>query len=161
MDRLILLRHGKAEAEAPTGQDFDRALTARGRRDVALIARELAEAGLVPELALVSPAARAKETWEVAAPFFPDAQLEWAPMLYNIDPEGILDLVADQAQRSVMVVGHNPGLGELAAFLARDAGKGDIEGFPTGAAAIVDFAPEGRRTRKFALLTPRQVGGGQ
>ena len=49
MDRLILLRHGKAEADAPTGQDFDRALTGRGRRDVALVARELAEGGLGPE----------------------------------------------------------------------------------------------------------------
>ena len=75
MDRLILLRHGKAEADAPTGQDFDRALTGRGRRDAALVARELAEAGSAPDLVLVSPAVRAKETWEEAAPFFPGARV--------------------------------------------------------------------------------------
>ena len=161
MDRLILLRHGKAETDAPTGQDFDRALTGRGRRDVALVARELAEAGSAPDLALVSPAVRAKETWEQAAPFFPHARVEWAPGLYHIDPQGILDLAFDQAPRVVMVVGHNPGLGELAAFLARGAGRSGMIGFPTGAAAIVDFAPEGGRpVRTFSLYTPKALGGG-
>ena len=47
MDRLILLRHGKAETDAPTGQDFDRALTGRGRRDAALVAREAGHGGVV------------------------------------------------------------------------------------------------------------------
>ena len=167
MDRLILLRHGKAEAEAPTGQDFDRALTGRGGRDAALVARALADAGHAPDLALVSPAARAKETWEAAAPFFPDADVEWAPVLYHIDPQGILDLASGQEQRVVMVVGHNPGLGELAVFLARDAGGGELAGFPTGAAAVIDFAPKtfaqgGRRpAQAFALYTPKALGGGQ
>ena len=161
MDRLILLRHGKAEADASTGQDFDRALTGRGRRDAALVGRALAEAGQAPDLALVSPAARAKETWEAAAPFFPGAHVQWAPALYHIDPQGILDLAFDQAPRAVMVVGHNPGLGELAAFLAREAGHGDMLGFPTGAAAIIDFAPDGRRpARAFSLMTPKALGGG-
>jgi phosphohistidine phosphatase len=161
MDRLILLRHGKAEADAPTGQDFDRALTGRGRSDAALVAREMAQAGQAPDLVLVSPAVRAKETWEQAAPFFPHAQVRWVPMLYHIDPQGILDLAKGQAPRVVMVVGHNPGLGELAAFLAREAGRGELPGFPTGAAAIVDFAPEGRRSAQaFSLYTPKALGGG-
>jgi phosphohistidine phosphatase len=162
MDRLILLRHGKAEADAPTGQDFDRALTSRGRHDVVLVARELAAAGRALDLALVSPAARAKETWEQAGPFFPNAQVQWAPALYHIDPQGILDLAFDQPSSVVMVVGHNPGLGELAAFLAREAGHGDMIGFPTAAAAVVDFAPESRRpARAFSLVTPKALGGGR
>lgn len=161
MDRLILLRHGKAEADAPTGQDFDRALTSRGRRDVAIIAQKLAEAGYAPDLALVSPAARAKETWEEAAPYFPDAQVEWAPALYHIDPQGILDLAMGQTPGAVMIVGHNPGLGELAAFLAREARHGEMISFPTAAAAIVDFAPAGGRpARAFSLVTPKALGGG-
>jgi len=161
MDRLILLRHGKAEAEAPTGQDFDRVLTGRGRRDAALIARELAEAGQTPDLVLVSPAARAKQTWEEAAPFFPEAQAQWVPALYHIDPQGILDLAFEQAPRAVMVVGHNPGLGELAAYLAQEAGGGQLMSFPTAAAAVVDFAAEGRRpARAFAFYAPKALGGG-
>jgi phosphohistidine phosphatase len=161
MDRLILLRHGKAEVDAPTGQDFDRALTGRGRSDSALVARVLAAAGQAPDLALVSPAARAKETWEQAAPFFPQAEVQWTPGLYHIDPQSILDLAFDQTPRVVMVVGHNPGLGDLAAFLARQAGHGDLAGFPTAAAAVIDFAAEGRRpAQTFALYTPKALGGG-
>lgn len=161
MDRLILLRHGKAEADAPSGQDFDRALTSRGRSDVALVARYLAEAGHAPDLALVSPAVRAKETWEAAAPFFPNARVEWAPMLYHIDPQGILDLAKDQEAKTIMVVGHNPGLGELAAYLARQVGPVDFPGFATGAAAIIKFDPAGpKRASAFELHTPRALGGG-
>ena len=162
MDRLILLRHGKAEAEAPSGQDFDRPLTGRGRSDVALVARQLAENGQSPDLALVSPAARAKETWEAAASFFPDAQVEWAPALYHIDPAGILELAKAQRARTVMVVGHNPGLGELAAHLARKVGPVDFPGFPTGAAAIIRFdGPEPRPAGAVELYTPKRLGGGR
>jgi phosphohistidine phosphatase len=161
MDRLILLRHGKAEADAPTGQDFDRHLTGRGARDAALVARKLAEAGHTPDLALVSPAARAKETWEAAAPFFPNAEVEWAPVLYHIDPQGILDLAKAQKAHTVVVVGHNPGLGELAAYLAREVGPFDFPGFPTGAAAIIDFDhTDPKPAWAFELYTPRALGGG-
>ena len=161
MDRLILLRHGKAEADAPSGQDFDRGLTGRGRSDVSLVARQLAENGQAPDLVLVSPAARAKETWEVAASFFPDAQVEWAPVLYHIDPAGILELAKAQQAHTVMVIGHNPGLGELAAHLARKVGPIDFPGFPTGAAAIIRFDwADPRPALAFELYTPKGLGGG-
>jgi phosphohistidine phosphatase len=163
MDRLILLRHGKAEADAPSGLDFDRALTERGRRDTALVARALAEAGLVPDLALVSTAVRAAQTWEAAAPFFPAARVEPAPDLYAIEPANILAMARHRGAgvKAVMVVGHNPALGQLAAFLAHE-GPAPAEvrarlfdGFPTAAAAITDFKPRG-----FAFYTPRALGGG-
>jgi len=161
MDRLILLRHGKAEADAPTGQDFDRALTGRGRSDVALVARKLAEAGHVPDLAVVSPAARAKETWEAAALFFPETEVQWTPTLYHIDPGGILELAKQQSARNLMVVGHNPGLGELAAFLARQVGPIDFPGFPTAAAAIITFDhADPAPASAFELYTPKGLGGG-
>ncbi len=156
MDRLILLRHGKAQADAPSGQDFDRVLTARGRSDAALVARKLADAGHTPDLVLVSPAARAAQTWEAAAPFFPDAQVEMAPALYHIEPQDILDLAEEQAAQTVMVVGHNPGLGELAAYLARQVGAAGFQGFPTGAAAVIGFGAD----PSFALYTPKALGGG-
>jgi phosphohistidine phosphatase len=159
MDRLILLRHGKAEADSSSGQDFDRALTGRGRRDAALVARKLADVGHRPDLVLVSPAARAVQTWEAAAPFFPAAEVEMAPALYHIDPQDILDLAKAQTARTVMVVGHNPGLGELAAWLARQGGCGALQGFPTGAAAVAVFGPAGGQ-RTFELYTPKALGGG-
>ncbi len=163
MDRLILLRHGKAEADAPSGEDVDRALTGRGRQDAALVARALAQAGLVPDLVLVSPALRTLQTWEAAAPFFPEARVERAPVLYAIGASEILALARAEGAgaKAVMIVGHNPGLGELAAWLAND-GPAPVEvrqrltqGFPTGAAAVADLRPRG-----FALYTPKALGGG-
>ena len=53
MDRLILLRHGKAESESVSGDDFDRRLAPRGVRESAAMARTLAELGFVPDVALV------------------------------------------------------------------------------------------------------------
>jgi phosphohistidine phosphatase len=161
MDRLILLRHGKAEADAASGQDFDRALTDRGRRDAALVARALAEAGAEPDLVLVSPAARAAQTWDAVAPAFPRAKVESALALYDISPDDILRLAMAEAARTVMVVGHNPGLGQLAAWLAQEAPASEDRqrmalGFPTAAAAVISFSPP-----TFALYTPKLFGGGE
>ncbi len=163
MERLILLRHAKAEVDAASGRDFDRALTERGRRDAALIGQTLAEAGFSPDLALVSAAVRAAQTWEAAAPFFPAAKVEYAPGLYHIEPDGILALARAQGAgvKTLLVVGHNPGLGQLAALLAQDCGAAtDImarltQGFPTAGAAVIDL--DGSAVRLFA---PKALGGG-
>lgn len=162
MDRLILLRHGKAEADAPSGRDFDRALTSRGRRDALIVAEALDRAGVRPDLVLVSPAARAAQTWEAMAEVFPRARVEETPELYEISPDAILQLARDEADgaATVMVVGHNPGLGQLAAWLAQAAPQGPgrariAEGFPTAAAAVIGFSPAA-----FDLFTPKALGGG-
>jgi len=161
MHRLILLRHGKAEADAASGQDFDRVLTDRGRRDADLVARALAEAGVEPDLVLVSSAARAAQTWEAVAPAFPRAKAESAPALYEISPDGILALAKAEKVGTVMVVGHNPGLGQLASWLSQDAPPSEARrnialGFPTAAAAVIGFDPP-----TFDLYTPKGLGGGK
>jgi phosphohistidine phosphatase len=160
MDRLILLRHGKAEADAASGQDFDRVLTGRGRRDVLVVCQAMAEAGLYPDLALVSPAARTVQTWDAAATVFPDTTVRAIPVLYDLGAKGILDLAQEEggAARTVMIVGHNPGLGALAAQLAARAGAAaDVLArvgmtFPTGAAAVIHFEPQA-----FSLYAPRAL----
>ena len=163
MDRLILLRHGKAEAGAASGRDFDRALTSRGRRDALIVARALDQAGVRPDLVLVSPAARAAQTWEAMAEVFPHARVEQTPELYEINPDAILSLARGDgaAAATVMVVGHNPGLGQLAVWLAQEALSGVgrtriLDGFPTAAAAVIGFEPS-----TFDLFTPSALGGGQ
>jgi len=162
MDRLILLRHGKAETDAASGRDFDRALTDRGRRDAVVVARALEQAGVRPDLVLVSPAARAAQTWGAMAEVFAGAEVQETPELYEIAPDAILALTKAEGRqaRTVMVVGHNPGLGQLAAWLAQDAPAGDgkrriVEGFPTAAAAVIGFSPPA-----FDLYTPKGLGGG-
>jgi len=75
MRRLILFRHAKTEARSPSGDDASRRLTERGRDEAALMGRVLAEAGFLPDLALVSPAVRARETWEALAASLPKASV--------------------------------------------------------------------------------------
>jgi phosphohistidine phosphatase len=163
MDRLILLRHGKADADATSGQDFDRALTERGRRDALLVNKAMAEAGLYPDLALVSPASRTLQTWEAAATVFARTPVKVIPALYEIGPAEILELAQAEgaAAGTVMIIGHNPGLGALSAHLAQTCRAGAEVmartgmSFPTGAASVIHFDPPA-----FSLYAPRALGGG-
>jgi phosphohistidine phosphatase len=160
MRRLILLRHGKTESVSATGGDFDRALTKRGRLDSALMGEVLAQAGLVPDLALVSPARRAEETWAAAAPAFPHARTQMVRALYLAAPEQIaaaVDTVGEGV--SVIVVGHNPGLHEYAIDLAGPAAAAaELQDFPTAAAAV--FRLEDDRAALERVLLPRDHDGG-
>jgi len=75
VNRLILLRHAKAEAEAASGDDFDRPLAARGRREAQAVAEHLAGLGLRPDVAVVSPALRTRETWEALNAVMPGGEI--------------------------------------------------------------------------------------
>lgn len=120
MERLILMRHGKAERHAASGGDFERALADSGRADAAVMGRVIAEAGLSPDLMLVSSARRTRETAEQVAPCFPRARIEHLRDLYHAEAEEIVQVLEDHgdAAATVMVVGHNPGLHDLAVRLA-------------------------------------------
>jgi len=165
MNRLILFRHAKTEARAASGADFDRALVERGRTDSERMGRVLAAAGLAPDLVLVSPAVRARETWDHARGAFPPARIEFRDGLYDATPEEVaqeLEHGLGDAE-TVMVIGHNPSLQELSVNLLIDGGgsAADIErvsaGFPTATAAV--FALDGQGGLKLeALLHP---GGGR
>ena len=167
MRRLILLRHAKTEATAESGGDIERGLTDRGRRDAELVGRALAEAGLAPDRVMVSTARRARQTWEIMAALFPMARVNELRGLYLAGPDAIARLVedsqAEQADASVMVVGHNPGLHELALGLLGRGGGGPADAlagsFPTAAAAVfaIDEAG-GAQLEQFIL--PRDLGGG-
>jgi phosphohistidine phosphatase len=152
MDRLILFRHGKAEAESGSGEDFDRRLTHRGVRESAEMGETLANLGMVPDRALVSPAARARETWEAAERSFPGAELRLDPGLYNAGP-GEIRQAAERAAygcRTLIVVGHNPGLQELTVSLLREGGSPPAlvaraqRQFPTAATAVFLIDADGR-----------------
>jgi phosphohistidine phosphatase len=159
LQRLILLRHGKAEERAASGKDFDRALAPRGHAEARETGHRLAEAGFVPELALVSSAVRAKETWDEAAQAFPETRLELTPALYHASPTIMLEAAEETEASSVILVGHNPGMHALAAHLATrgvapvDVGRALTNGFPTAAAAVFRF--EGRSALCEAFFSPR------
>src|ERR1019366_3549367 len=110
MQRLILLRHGKAESTAATGGDFERGLTESGRREAALIGHALARTGCTPDLVLVSTARRAMETWEAAQAAFPKARMAPARELYHASADALAEAIdaAGGPIATPMIVGHNP-----------------------------------------------------
>jgi phosphohistidine phosphatase len=151
MRRLLLLRHAKTERESPSGQDRDRRLDARGREDAPTIGRYLAEQKLVPDLALVSPATRTRETFELLADVLePVPALQVVPGLYGADASELLQIIRlsgqadDKPANSVMVVAHNPGLHELSLALIGKAKGHDREALednlPTSGLAVFRFA---------------------
>ncbi|HEY3696783.1 SixA phosphatase family protein [Phenylobacterium sp.] len=166
MDRLILFRHGKAERDSVSGVDFDRPLAPRGARDAAAMARNLADLGLAPNLVLVSPAARTRETWAAAEAAFPGAEVRFEPALYNAEAGGVRH-AAERAARAtagaLMVIGHNPALQDLAVALLREGGSSPElvaqaeRRFPTSAVAVFLIDACGRPAFD-GLLTPPRNG---
>lgn len=148
MRRLILFRHAKAIRATPGLRDRDRTLEPRGRDDAQLIGAYLAKHGFTPDRAIVSPSLRTRETFDCAALPVPADEDE---RIYEAAPEDILAAIADadDAARALLVVGHNPGIHELAMQLIA---TGDIEhrerlgeGFPTAGLAVIDFAVDAWR----------------
>ncbi|MBO9557570.1 MAG: histidine phosphatase family protein [Caulobacter sp.] len=168
MDRLILMRHGKAEAHAASGGDFERALAPRGQNDSALMGKVLARAGLSPDLALVSSARRTRETWAAAAPAFPQARSELRRDLYHAEAQEVLSAIREEAPDggTVMVVGHNPGLHELALRLAlggpaEPAQLAQLRGkFPTATVAVFAIDPDGAPTLSHLFYASENGGHG-
>jgi phosphohistidine phosphatase len=168
--RLLILRHAKAEKAEPGISDRDRGLNARGHKDAPRLGAYLARHALVPDLALVSSARRTRETWDdltSALPKPPKASYE--ERLYNAGSDAILRLIKEtgRAVRSLVVIGHNPGLHEcaLALIAAGDTEARERlgEGLPTCGLVVIDFTvdgwgklhQEGGRLERF--ITPRSL----
>jgi phosphohistidine phosphatase len=147
MRRLILFRHAKAEASEPGMEDRARVLVERGRKDAAKIGAYMAGHGLIPDKVVMSPAARTQETWKYAATTFkPAPGAMTADALYDATPHAIFGVIksAPASAHTLLVVGHNPGLHEVALMLIA---SGDIdarerlrEKLPTAGLAIIEFA---------------------
>jgi phosphohistidine phosphatase len=166
MRRLILFRHAKAEPRAAGQDDAARPLAPRGREDAALMAKVLAREGLTPDLALVSSATRTLETWTCAQGAFPKARNCSLDALYNATAEEVLEETQRHAgdADTVIVIGHNPGLHELAVNLLIDGGASAAQidrmaaRFPTATAAAFLIDAEGRASFD-GLFLARDFGG--
>ena len=132
---LVLLRHAKSDWSTGQG-DRHRPLADRGRRQAPETGRWLAAHGPALDLAVVSPATRARSTWDLVA-----AELSEVPTthvddrVYAASRDDLLDLVTDLPEGSgtVVLVGHNPGFEELVEHLT-----GEPVPLPTSAIALVD-----------------------
>ena len=152
MNRLILLRHGDAERDAESGDDFDRRLTDLGRRESEGAGQTLSEMGLVPDLVLASAAARVRETWAEVAPSFPSLEPQFEKELYLAEPGFLRSVITLRGPRcqTLMIVGHNPGLQDLATRMLIEGGAPSSAisrirtGLPTAGAAVFLVDDNGR-----------------
>ena len=145
---LLLLRHAKAEAAA-RGDDFARGLTRKGERDATELGDFIAAHRLRPGLALVSAAARTSRTMGlIAERLAPDIDVRREKDLYNAGEDRIRTRLGQVGADTpvVLVVGHNPGIMELAVALAKEGDRAEIERlrgrFPPCGLAVVSFLAE-------------------
>src|SRR3954469_12677375 len=116
--RLMLLRHAKTEKAAPGEADRERVLTARGRKDAPKLGNYLVRHDLMPARVIVSSARRTRETWERLALAFPSPPpVAYEDRLYDASAKQILAVAAEGKARTLMLIGHNPGLHDLARLL--------------------------------------------
>lgn len=149
MKTLTLLRHARSSWGDPAQRDFDRPLNARGERAARAMGRELRRLGIAFDSALASPAARVVGTiaglGEGGFPIEPD----FDERIYLAPARTLLGIVraADDSRDRLLIVGHNPGMEQLALLLARGGALREqvAAKYPTGALAEIGFeAPRWR-----------------
>jgi phosphohistidine phosphatase len=131
--RLTLLRHAKSSWDDPTIADHERRLNARGRRDAASVGGYIRDQRITPDLVLCSSAQRARETLELLSVEGPEVLIE--DELYGAVAADLLARLrrVDDPVTSVLLVGHNPGIEDLAVRLAEEPDR--LVSFPTAALA--------------------------
>ena len=146
MKTLILMRHAKSAWGDQHQKDIDRPLSARGRKAAPRMGEWLAGEGYRPDVVLCSTAARVRDTLELLRPHLPpSATVEFTRGLYMAEPREMLTEIGKvpATAETVMLIGHNPGMGSFAGLLA---GSGDEKAlgamhgkFPTAAIAVLGF----------------------
>jgi phosphohistidine phosphatase len=174
MRRLMMLRHAKSDLGTPGMRDQDRVLAERGRESAPRIGSYMTRHALRPDLIVASTATRVRQTLDLVLPAFPKPpRIVYDDRLYEVEAEGLLEVVKETPGdvHALLLVGHNPGLAELAAHLV---GTGDVETrqkllekFPTAGLAVVDLAVPGwgevaRGSGSLErFVTPRSLGWGE
>ncbi|HWC39013.1 MAG TPA: histidine phosphatase family protein [Acidimicrobiales bacterium] len=171
MKRLYLLRHAKSSWDDASLADDDRPLAPRGIRALARMRKYLRKAKIRPDLVICSPARRTRQTLtEVEGALGRDVEVRIEPQVYEGGAGALVDLVsrAPDSASSVMLIGHNPSLQDLAVSLAVEGDEALrsrlAEKFPTGALAVIGVPldtwrdlGEGRGTLE-ELVLPRELG---
>lgn len=162
MKRLLLMRHAKTENWYQGTDDESRALVARGWSDARLISEALCARGWQPDKAIVSTARRTRETWRAMSETMPETANEVLEEMYLISPEALLQLIEAQWEgaETLLVIGHNPGLHELAITLAHSHLRSDamamraLEGkMPTCGTALFERDDRGTPLDQSLMLT--------
>jgi phosphohistidine phosphatase len=146
MKTIYLLRHAKSSWDDALLDDHDRPLAPRGRKAAARVGAYLARQRPQPELVMCSSATRARQTCDaVSSPLAGSTAVSVREDFYHADGVDLLAALRGLPEdiSTVMMIGHNPAIADLASTLAGD-GEGDVlakmeEKFPTGALARFSF----------------------
>lgn len=158
MTRLYLLRHAKARWAEPGSRDYDRALELSGKADADQLGATMLLSGHVPDRVLCSGAKRARETWDACSRHLQVGDIRYMDGLYSSDATGYLDIIREAGGGgSVLVVGHNPMMEDLAIALSSDGEAQALaavaHGFPTCGLAVIRFsAPLGEIAQEDGFL---------
>lgn len=139
MRELILLRHAHAEPAFAGQDDIDRPLSRQGLAEAEAAGKWLKDHGYLPDRIIASPARRARETLEQVLQALGYIEQRQDARIYDATP-GALMQVADEHREHgrVLMVGHNPGLEQMAALLASGQ-SGDFRGMPAGGIAVLNL----------------------
>ena len=144
MPTLILMRHAQAEPAAIDGADHERALSDTGRREALRAAQQLRAMTSLPDRVLVSPSLRTRQTADIVCGALGQDGGTCAVVdaLYLATPAPLREIIAANAAGSacLLVIGHNPGISELAAQLTRESGGFSL---PTGGLCRIELADSG------------------
>lgn len=139
MRELILLRHAHAEPADAGEADLDRPLSAEGLAEAEAAGRWLAEQKLVPDCVLCSPARRARETLEAVMGAIGYVEQRVEDSIYEATSGTLIALADGRIEvPRLMLVGHNPGMEQLAALL-HSGQSGDHRGMPPGGIAVLSL----------------------
>lgn len=143
---LLILRHAKSSWQSNVATDFERPLNNRGKRDAPRIGRWLIQQGLIPDYIVSSPAKRANKTvTKVCAELELDnAQIRWDSRIYEANIGDLLRVLSEcpESAKTVMLVGHNPGLELLTDYLCPGNLPVSADGklLPTAALALIEVS---------------------
>lgn len=153
MKRLVLMRHAKSDWSRELA-DHDRPLNRRGHRSARALGDWLRENGHLPDEVLCSTATRTRETLDGLA--LPETRTSFERPLYHADPETMLAVLKEALGDTVLMLGHNPGIGEFAADLVTEPPRHPrFDDYPTCATLVVDFVIDGWDALKLGTGIPR------
>ena len=163
MKTLLIMRHAKSSWDSADLSDFDRPLNERGRNAAPLIGVFIVENHLQPDVIVSSPAKRAEQTARIVRQTAHiEPEIIFNEHIYEAVPGRLLDVLGEQddADKSILLVGHNPGMEGLIKILT-----GESTPMPTAALAVVDLEINRWRDIKTAsgslrtLVRPKELGG--
>ncbi len=167
---LMLFRHAKSSWANPDLGDFERPLAPRGEKAAPRMGLLMKKQGLLPDLVFCSPATRTRQTLALALKAIKaEPKVIFDDSIYLGQPSAILTRLktVECHPRTIMVVGHNPGIHELALELLGTSGRGEVSKlfgkFPTASLAVIQFGCnawseiQACQGELVLYVTPRQI----